>query len=126
MHKKVEVDPERALRIFRNDAVHHIRKAATEFKEKVQEEVESYISKVGAAQKEKIDEQQRHLEELKAKYQASFPAELRDMISAKENDISKLKAKYQESFPAKLRNMISAKENDISKLKAFKSSLKEY
>ena len=100
MHKKGSVNAERALRIFRYDAVHHIRKAATEFKEKVQEEVDSYISKVGAAQKEKIDEQQRHLEELKAKYQASFPAELRDMISAK--------------------------ENDISELKAFKSSLKEY
>lgn len=92
VHKKVEVDPERALRFFRSKAVHYIRKAATEFKEKVQEEVESYISKVNAAQQKKIDEQKRHLEELKAKYQASFPAELRDMISAKENDISELKA----------------------------------
>lgn len=100
VHKKGSVNAERALRIFRNDAVHHIRKAATEFKEKVQEEVDSYISKVGAAQKEKIGEQQRHLEELKAKYKASSSAEL--------------------------RNMISATENDISELKDFKSSLKEY
>lgn len=100
VHKKVEVDPERALRFFRSKAVHHIRKAATEFKEKVQEEVESYISKVNAAQQKKIDEQKRHLEELKAKHKVSSPSELRDMISAK--------------------------ENDISELKAFKSSLKEY
>ena len=91
VHKKGEVDPEKALQNFRNGAAHHIREAATKFKEEVQEEVESYISKVGAAQKEKIDEQQRHLEELKAKYKASLPAELRDMISAKENDISELK-----------------------------------
>ncbi len=100
VHKGGSINAERALRFFRNEAVHHIREAATKFKEKVQEEVESYISKVGAAQKEKIDEQQRHLEELKAKYQEYFPAELRDMISAK--------------------------ENDISELKAFKNSLKEY
>ena len=91
MHKKVEVDPERALRFFRSKAVHHIRKAATEFKEKVQEEVESYISKVNAAQQKKIDEQKRHLEELKAKHKVSSPSELRDMIKGTENDINKLK-----------------------------------
>lgn len=100
VHKKGSVNAERALRIFRNDAVHHIREAATEFKEKVQEEVDSYISKVGAAQKEKIGEQRRHLEELKAKYEASSQAEL--------------------------RGKINATENDISELKDFKSSLKEY
>ena len=91
VHKKVEVDPERALRFFRSKAVHHIRKAATEFKEKVQEEVESYISKVNAAQQKKIDEQKRHLEELKAKHKVSSPSELRDMIKGTENDINKLK-----------------------------------
>lgn len=90
-HKKGSVNAERALRIFRNDAVHHIREAATEFKEKVQEEVESYISKVNAAQQKKIDEQKRHLEELKAKHKVSSPSELRDMIKGTENDINKLK-----------------------------------
>ena len=91
MQKKVEVDPERALRFFRNKAVYHISEAATKFKEKVKKEVDSYISKVGAAQKEKIGEQQRHLEELKAKYEASSQAELRGKINATENDINKLK-----------------------------------
>ena len=91
MQKKVEVDPERALRIFRNNTVNHISEAATKFKEEVKEEVDSYISKVGAAQKEKIGEQQRHLEELKAKYEASSQAELRGKINATENDINKLK-----------------------------------
>lgn len=91
VQKKVEVDPERALRFFRNKAVYHISEAATKFKEKVKKEVDSYISKVGAAQKEKIGEQQRHLEELKAKYEASSQAELRGKINATENDINKLK-----------------------------------
>lgn len=91
VQKKVEVDPERALRFFRNKAVYRISEAATKFKEKVKKEVDSYISKVGAAQKEKIGEQQRHLEELKAKYEASSQAELRGKINATENDINKLK-----------------------------------
>lgn len=91
VHKKGDVDAERALRIFRNDAVHHIRKAANDFKTKIQKEVESYISKVNAAQQKKIDEQKRHLEELKAKHKVSSPSELRDMIKGTENDINKLK-----------------------------------
>lgn len=91
VQKKVEVNPEMALRIFRNNTVDHISEAATKFKEEVKEEVDSYISKVGAAQKEKIGEQQRHLEELKAKYEASSQAELRGKINATENDINKLK-----------------------------------
>ena len=90
-HKKGDFDAERALRIFRNDAVHHIRKAANDFKTKIQKEVESYISKVNAAQQKKIDEQKRHLEELKAKHKVSSPSELRDMIKGTENDINKLK-----------------------------------
>ena len=90
-HKKGDFNAERALLIFRNEAVRNIRKTATEFKEKIKKEVDSYISKVGAAQKKKIDEQQRHLEELKAKYKASSSAELRYMIKATENYISKLK-----------------------------------
>ena len=91
VHKKGDFDAERALRIFRNDAVHHIRKAANDFKTKIQKEVESYISKVNAAQQKKIDEQKRHLEELKAKHKVSSPSELRDMIKGTENDINKLK-----------------------------------
>lgn len=91
VHKKGDVDAERALRIFSNDAVHHIRKAANDFKTKIQKEVESYISKVNAAQQKKIDEQKRHLEELKAKHKVSSPSELRDMIKGTENDINKLK-----------------------------------
>lgn len=81
-------------------SVRHIRQEASEFKKKIQEEVSSYISKVNASQQEKIDDQKRHLKELKDKHKVSSQVELRDMI-------------------------IAAKV-DIKKLEDFKSSLKEY
>ncbi len=90
-HKKGDVNPERKLQSFRTMSVRHIRQEANDFKTKIQKEVESYISKVNAAQQKKIDEQKRHLEELKAKHKVSSPSELRDMIKATENDINKLK-----------------------------------
>lgn len=90
-HKGGDVNPERKLQSFRTMSVRHIRQEANDFKTKIQKEVESYISKVNAAQQKKIDEQKRHLEELKAKHKVSSPSELRDMIKATENDINKLK-----------------------------------
>lgn len=90
-HKGGDVNAQKKLQSFRTMSVRHIRQEANDFKTKIQKEVESYISKVNAAQQKKIDEQKRHLEELKAKHKVSSPSELRDMIKATENDINKLK-----------------------------------
>lgn len=90
-HKGGDVNTQKKLQSFRTMSVRHIRQEANDFKTKIQKEVESYISKVNAAQQKKIDEQKRHLEELKAKHKVSSPSELRDMIKATENDINKLK-----------------------------------
>ena len=90
-HKGGDVNAQKKLQSFRTMSVRHIRQEANDFKTKIQKEVESYISKVNAAQQKKIDEQKRHLEELKTKHKVSSPSELRDMIKATENDINKLK-----------------------------------
>ncbi len=90
-HKRGDVDAQKKLHSFRTMSVRHIRKKASEFKEKIQNEVGRYISIVGASLQKKVDEQQNHLEELKAKYKASSRAELRGIINATENDINKLK-----------------------------------
>lgn len=99
-HKKGDVDAQKKLQTFRTMSVRHIRQEASEFKKKNQEEVSSYISKVNASQQEKIDEQKRHLKELKDKHKVSSQVEL--------------------------RGMIIATKVDIKKLEDFKSSLKEY
>lgn len=53
-HKGGDVNAQKKLQSFRTMSVRHIRQEANDFKTKIQKEVESYISKVNAAQQKKI------------------------------------------------------------------------
>ncbi len=88
IHAKGDVDKEKKLRLFRSETIRHIRLEATNFKQDLQKEVNSYISQVNRSLQQAIEDQEKHLLELERKFEVSDVGQLNNMKAEAKEDIA--------------------------------------
>lgn len=82
-----EINQDKKLRGFKTLTAKHIREERDKFKTNIQEEIDSYISKVNVALSSAIEEQKKHLDELMDDYKVSSNEQLQEMANAVNNEI---------------------------------------
>lgn len=83
-----ETDQGRKLQEFKTMAVRHIRLECAQFKENIQNEIDTYVTKVNEALDAAINAQRKHLHDLLDFYHAASPEDLQKMVEKANQEIA--------------------------------------